>query len=497
MTELAIERGGLRETVRPTSYSFASDTPESLAEQLREFVPVLLRGWTITLFLIDLFGSIFFAILVFVIYAEPLAYGRGQLWWGEFGFLVLWGVMSRAQGLYGRKTLLAGLRVQLLRATVACALTFGIILFLAFTFKFIGLVSRVWLFAWVISTYAAILLIRVAWRLWLRTQLQYGACLERALVLAVGARAAQRAGIHVERESERLIRIVASVAIPGTPGAPSLAWVEAVIRSGKVDRVIIANFDTAIEETNAVLRRLARLSIDVTVLPAFEGLDAPLLRPDRIGMLLAVDVDARPLSYSQTVIKRMEDAILSAVALLLLSPIFAIVSLAIKLDSAGPVFFRQRRAGFHDHTFMVWKFRTMTDAERDETAVRQTGRGDPRVTRVGHILRRTSLDELPQLLNVLRGEMSIVGPRPHALGMTTTGLPLDEVLEEYSARHRIKPGMTGWAQVNGYRGQVDTEEKLRRRVSLDCYYIENWSLAFDAWIILRTAPLIFADRRAF
>lgn len=497
MDALAIDREVLPKPPRPAPAANKSDGTEAAQAAVRDYVPVLLRGWTITLFLADLFGSVFAATVVFVIYAEPLAYRRGQLWAGELAFVVIWVLASQAQDLYGRKTLLAGLRVQLLRATFACAITFGLILFLAFGFKFIGSVSRVWLLTWAVTAYVAILLSRVCWRLWLQTQLRYGACLERALVLAAGTQNADRVSIKVERESERLIRVAASAAIPGTPGGPSLAWVEGTIRESKVDRVIIANFDTALDETNAVLRRLARLCVDVTVLPAYEGLHAPLLRPDRIGMLLAVDVDSRPLSSMQIFVKRLEDALIAAAVLILMLPVFALIGLAIKLDSPGPVFFRQRRAGFHDHTFLLLKFRTMQEALRDDASVRQTSRGDPRVTRVGRFLRRTSLDELPQFLNVLRGEMSVVGPRPHALGMTTVGLPLDELLEEYSARHRIKPGITGWAQVNGYRGEVDTEEKLRRRVVLDCYYIENWSVAFDLWIVLRTAALIFFDKRAF
>jgi lipopolysaccharide/colanic/teichoic acid biosynthesis glycosyltransferase len=150
------------------------------------------------------------------------------------------------------------------------------------------------------------------------------------------------------------------------------------------------------------------------------------------------------------------------------------------------VFFRQWRAGFHDQRFKLWKFRTMYHHLRDDDAARQTSRTDHRVTRVGRFLRRTSLDELPQLLNVISGEMSLVGPRPHALGMTTTGRPLHEVIVNYSARHRVKPGITGWAQVCGCRGEVTTKEKLHDRVTLDCYYIENWSLAFDLWIMVRT-----------
>jgi exopolysaccharide biosynthesis polyprenyl glycosylphosphotransferase len=207
---------------------------------------------------------------------------------------------------------------------------------------------------------------------------------------------------------------------------------------------------------------------------------------DRIGARPVVDVNRAPLSSVNALLKRAEDLVVLMVAL----PVFAIltvaVCIAIKLDSPGPVFFRQWRAGFHDQRFRVWKFRTMHHHMRDDGSARQTGRTDRRVTRVGRILRKSSLDELPQLLNVLMGDMSIVGPRPHALAMTTTGRPLHEVVIDYPSRHRVKPGITGWAQVSGCRGEVDTAEKLSRRVMLDCYYIEHWSIGFDLWIILRT-----------
>jgi lipopolysaccharide/colanic/teichoic acid biosynthesis glycosyltransferase len=183
--------------------------------------------------------------------------------------------------------------------------------------------------------------------------------------------------------------------------------------------------------------------------------------------------------------------------MLVTAPLFLVITLAIKLDSSGPVLFGQMREGYHNKAFKVWKFRTMYHSARDERAVQQTSRNDPRVTRVGRILRRFSLDELPQIINVIRGEMSVVGPRPHALGMTSVGLPMREVLEEYAARLRLNPGITGWAQVNGCRGEVDSHEKLRRRVALDCYYIDNWSLSLDLWVIVRTMALLLFDGGAY
>jgi len=242
--------------------------------------------------------------------------------------------------------------------------------------------------------------------------------------------------------------------------------------------------------------RLARLAVDVTLIVGTEAVWAPVRRVGAVGMLPAVDVAVRPLSPTQATIKRLEDIVVAGAAVLLVLPVLASIALAIKLDSPGPVLFRQVRTGFHDRTFRVWKFRTMYHHLHDSTAKVQTRRGDPRVTRVGRLLRRTSLDELPQLFNVLRGEMSLVGPRPHALEMTAAGLPLSH-LEDYHSRHRMRPGITGWAQVNGSRGEVDTQEKLRERVRLDCYYIDNWSILLDVWIVLRTVGLMAFGRGAY
>jgi exopolysaccharide biosynthesis polyprenyl glycosylphosphotransferase len=185
------------------------------------------------------------------------------------------------------------------------------------------------------------------------------------------------------------------------------------------------------------------------------------------------------------------------VALLLVAPLMLIISAAIKLESPGPVLFRQQRIGFNDHLIEVWKFRTMRMECADADAKQQTTRRDPRVTRIGRFLRKSSLDELPQLFNVLRGDMSIVGPRPHARATSAEGKLFQEVVDRYAARHRVKPGITGWAQVNGWRGETDKVNKIRTRVAFDLYYIDNWSVWFDLYIILRTFVAIFDTDDAY
>ncbi|ARN81490.1 hypothetical protein B1812_10865 [Methylocystis bryophila] len=204
-----------------------------------------------------------------------------------------------------------------------------------------------------------------------------------------------------------------------------------------------------------------------------------------------------PISGWNLWLKRKEDIAIAAVVLTLLLPLLLAVALMIKYDSEGPVFFRQRRVGLNGSIFEILKFRTMYMHQTDPDATRQTGKGDPRVTRIGRFLRRTSLDELPQFINVLQGTMSIVGPRPHALQTKTEGKSLEELVEHYAARHRVKPGITGLAQVHGLRGELDKVEKLRRRVDYDIEYIDKWSIWLDLKIILKTLPLVFYDKSAY
>ncbi|HWY14131.1 MAG TPA: exopolysaccharide biosynthesis polyprenyl glycosylphosphotransferase [Rhizomicrobium sp.] len=193
-------------------------------------------------------------------------------------------------------------------------------------------------------------------------------------------------------------------------------------------------------------------------------------------------------------LKRAEDAVLATLLLTMLCPVFAVLALAVRVDSRGPIYFRQWRRGCNGTEFLIWKFRTMKYEPHSEHTSVQTRRNDPRITKVGRFLRHSSLDELPQLFNVLRGEMSLVGPRPHMAGMLTQdGLP-EETIAEYEYRHRVKPGITGWAQVKGLRGAVSNTEQMRQRVALDIYYIENWSLLLDIKILFLTPFKILFDR---
>jgi polysaccharide biosynthesis protein PslA len=236
------------------------------------------------------------------------------------------------------------------------------------------------------------------------------------------------------------------------------------------------------------------LPVDVRVAAA-DGLSADP-RTDTSSMRL-IDVSHRPLRGVAGWVKRAEDIVVACVALVLVAPVLALAALAIRLESPGPVLFRQSRYGFANRSIEVLKFRTMYVDQGDGTGAARTTRDDPRVTRVGRFLRRTSIDELPQLINVLRGEMSVVGPRAHALAMKVEGRLYDQAVAAYFARHRVRPGITGWAQVNGLRGEVDTLEKARLRVAFDLEYIDRWSLFFDLRIMIRTIKTMFDDPNAY
>jgi Undecaprenyl-phosphate glucose phosphotransferase len=214
---------------------------------------------------------------------------------------------------------------------------------------------------------------------------------------------------------------------------------------------------------------------------------------EKIGSVASLHLLRPPLSAFATVTKRLFDIVLSAVGLIVLSPLFAVVAILIKLDSKGPVFFLQRRYGFNQEMFRIVKFRTMTTTE-DGPYVQQVTEGDTRVTRVGRFLRRWNIDELPQLLNVLRGNMSLVGPRPHAL---THDQAWGQKIARYARRHNMRPGITGWAQVNGFRGNIRNDVDFRQRIACDLYYIDNWSLIFDVRILLLTVFSKKAYRNAY
>jgi exopolysaccharide biosynthesis polyprenyl glycosylphosphotransferase len=230
--------------------------------------------------------------------------------------------------------------------------------------------------------------------------------------------------------------------------------------------------------------RLGRLLEALEVVPVRVGVAVPLARAAQ-GFAVT-RVHEEPLGAADRALKRLTDIVVAAAMLVLLGPLMLLVALAVKLESPGPVFFRQVRRGYNNRRFDALKFRSLRHEMADPMADRLVSKGDPRVTRVGAFIRRTSIDELPQLLNVLKGDMSLVGPRPHPLNAKAGGRPYEEVVERFQRRYRVRPGITGWAQVSGLRGNTETEEHLKRRVAFDLDYIRHWSLWLDLLILLKT-----------
>lgn len=286
-----------------------------------------------------------------------------------------------------------------------------------------------------------------------------------------------------------------AVALP-LPVSGSLADVTRYAQSNPVHMFIIAERWSETHRIFDVLTRLQVYSADI-LLPLLGGVgDLQVPQKDELAGLPVLTLMRAPLKGTQALIKSIEDYVVATLGLIATLPIIAVAAVAIRLESPGPVFFRQPRVGLNNRIFTMYKLRTMTVCPEDD-GTRGTRRDDQRITRVGQFLRRTSLDELPQLFNVLRGEMSIVGPRPHVPNMLVGERPYYDVVKRYMARSRIKPGITGRAQINGMRGGIDTKEKAARGVELDSYYIENWSIWLDIKIMFKTLLIGMAGRDVF
>lgn len=271
----------------------------------------------------------------------------------------------------------------------------------------------------------------------------------------------------------------------------------AFCRDQRVDLLIIALPLSAEERILMLLKKLWVLPVDVRISALGSKLKLRARSYNYIGDVPFLPLFDKPMSDWSVAMKVIEDRVISAAALVILSPLLAMIALAVKLTSPGPIFFKQTRYGFNNERIDVLKFRSMYTDMSDFTAAKQVTRDDPRVTPIGRFLRRSSLDELPQLFNVLRGELSLVGPRPHALQAHADGHIYDQVVEGYFARHKVKPGITGWAQISGWRGETDTVEKIEQRVAHDLFYIENWSLLFDLRILIQTPLSLVTTKNAY
>ncbi len=285
--------------------------------------------------------------------------------------------------------------------------------------------------------------------------------------------------------------------IDGLKMIGGLDEVLALARSGDVDQVLFCVPDMPRDRLNVILDQLSNVSVDVAMIPPKAIELAPNYRVHLLGHIPVLTLWQRPFRDINQFIKRGEDLLIAGTALLVLSPIILLTALLVRLSSPGPLFFVQPRFGFNNELIKVFKFRTMYTDRADVKAEQTTSADDPRITPIGRWLRKLSLDELPQLFNVMRGDMSLVGPRPHATHMKVGERYYQDAVRGYAGRHRVKPGITGLAQVKGVRGEIRTIERAKLRVELDTEYIDNWSVWLDLWILLATVRAVVWDRDAY
>ena len=392
------------------------------------------------------------------------------------------------------------------RVLMAWVMTALFLVTMGFLLKTSDEISRGWALLWFASAGAAMLATRAAGTFWVRRLKRQGIFNERVAVFGTGPQA-ERFVDYVQSSDRLTITLVGlfddrrpdrlPITVSGAPVLGDLEALISMIRAGQIDQVVLALPWSAERRLRGLVEALAQTPVKLRLAPdlvTFSFANRPMVI---LGDLPVMTLFERPISGLSGIAKQIEDKLLASLILLFIWPILAIVALAVKLDSPGPILFRQPREGFNNQTFRCYKFRTMYHDRLEYKDIKQAGRDDPRITRVGRILRRTSLDELPQLFNVLQGDMSLVGPRPHAPSTRAGGKLFAEAVQSYAARHKVKPGITGWAQVNGWRGETDTEDKLIRRVEHDLYYIENWSIWFDLYILVRTVGAVLLPRNAF
>ena len=363
-----------------------------------------------------------------------------------------------------------------------------------------------WLVEWFLIGTSACLLGRWLFALLCRYWNRSGRFNRRAVLVGGGKPAGDliRALGHVRNSDLTIVGIFDDRTDDRSPplieGYPRIGTIDELIafaRSVRVDLLLVTFPVTAENRLLRLLRKLWVLPVEIRLSAHTQKLRYQPRTYSRIGEVPFIDLFDKPIAGWDALVKSVADKALAALLILLLAPVMAAVWAAVKLDSRGPALFRQKRYGFNNELIEVYKFRSMFVDQTDHTARRLTARDDPRVTRVGRFIRKTSLDELPQLFNVLKGELSMVGPRPHATNANVNDAEYSEIVEEYFARTRVKPGITGWAQVNGWRGNTDTVEKLHRRLEHDLYYIENWSLIFDLYILARTPFSLLATENAY
>ena len=396
---------------------------------------------------------------------------------------------------------------QYMRLASAWSVVFLIVIGASFFTKAGEMFSRVWLGSFYVSGLVALMTSRKLLFLAVRKWTREGRLTRRTVIVGGGV-----AGAHViealQRQKDSCVKIIGLFDDRGDErsstdcaGERKLGVVDDLVEFGRRTRVDLVIFSLPIAAEDRILQMLKKLwvlPVDIRLAAHTSKMQFRPRSYSYIGTVPVLDVFNRPIADWDVVMKWLFDKLIGGVMLVLALPVMALIAIAIKLESRGPVLFKQKRYGFNNDLIEVYKFRSMYAEAADVNASKLVTKDDPRVTRVGRFIRKASLDELPQLFNVaLKGNLSLVGPRPHAVNAKAEAKLYDEAVDGYFARHRVKPGITGWAQINGWRGETDTQEKIQRRVEHDLYYIENWSVLLDLYIVAHTPFALLKTENAY
>jgi Undecaprenyl-phosphate glucose phosphotransferase len=408
----------------------------------------------------------------------------------------------RGLGAYEIRSLLNPIR-SMLTAVAFTAVT-GLIAF-ALTRVFVFELPFSWLAGWMLLPSAHFSLSRMSISHWLQPRVEAGMLRQRVAIVG-GGKAAEEAIALLERSDSLDMEIVGLFDDRDDNRSPSsvrahkklgrISDLAGFARQSRVDLIVVAIPLSAEERLLQVLNRLWELPVDIRISGQSSKLRFAPTAYEYLGDLPMLSVFDRPLAGWHAILKDVTDRFVASAAIVALSPVMLATAIAIRLESKGPVIFKQKRYGFNNELVEVWKFRSMYTDMSDATASRLVTRDDPRVTKVGKFIRKTSIDELPQLFNVLTGQLSLVGPRPHATQAKAATELYEQVVDGYFARHKVKPGITGWAQINGWRGETDTHDKIANRVKYDLEYIDQWSLWFDLRILVRTPFALLSSSNA-
>lgn len=399
---------------------------------------------------------------------------------------------------------LASLSHQIGRSVIGLVLTFLALVVLLYLTKQSATYSRGWMLIWFVIAAGGLVTVRLVLSGIVNSWIRQGLLARRVAIVGSG-RPADRLAEYLHTFENAHVQFVGCFDDRVRPrddgtlqeATGSVDELCRLARTQEIDAIIVAMPQISEERLAMIMAKFRSLPVDVRLCRDTLEYCLPQSTYEFCGVVPLLRLYDKPVSGWGLLVKSLEDKLIGATLMLAAAPIMLVIAALIKLDSPGPVFFKQKRYGFNNRLITVYKFRTMYANQTDVNADKLATRDDPRITRLGRFLRSTSLDEIPQFINVILGDMSIVGPRPHAISAKAAGELYEEVVVEYAARHRVKPGITGWAQVNGWRGETDTVEKIKERVKCDLYYIDNWSLWLDIKILLMTAYTVLKRENAY